>query len=128
LLIVFAGDVCAYFGGNFFGKHKLLPNISPNKTVEGSLSGILGSLVAGCIYAHFFLPQSTPLIIAATSTLAAILAQMGDLFESLVKRVADVKDSGRIMPGHGGILDRIDGVYFAAPLVYAVSQWTLLPI
>lgn len=126
--VVFAGDIFAYFGGNFFGKNKLMPSLSPNKTVEGSISGILGSLFVGCIVGYYFLPQMQLWMIASASIAAAVFAQAGDLFESLVKRVAGVKDSGRIMPGHGGVLDRLDGVYFAAPLIFAISQWSISPI
>lgn len=126
LVVVFSGDILAYFAGNFFGKHKLLPVASPNKTIEGAVGGLIGSALCGTVYAQFFLVTNSLFYMAIISTLAAILAQCGDLFESLVKRVADVKDSGRIMPGHGGVLDRLDGVYFAAPLVYAASQWPIL--
>jgi phosphatidate cytidylyltransferase len=125
LTLVFAGDVFAYFGGYFFGKNKLMPSLSPNKTVEGAVAGAIGSVIAGCLVAHFWLPEVSLLVVGVAALAAAIIAQAGDLFESLVKRVAGVKDSGKIMPGHGGVLDRLDGVYFAAPLVYAISHWSI---
>lgn len=127
LLLVFFGDTFAYFGGRWFGRHKMMPNISPNKTWEGSASGILGSCLAGMI--HLFtafdeISVGLPIGINLAFCIAcAIVAQSGDLMMSLVKRVGHIKDSGHIMPGHGGVLDRLDGVYMAAPLVYAFALY-----
>lgn len=118
---VFTGDIFAYFGGILFGKNKLMPNLSPSKTVAGSVSGIIGSIIAGCVIGYFGLKTVPTFYLIGISFVGAVLAQTGDLFESLLKRVALVKDSGRIMPGHGGVLDRLDGVYFAAPLVYGAA-------
>jgi phosphatidate cytidylyltransferase len=115
LLVVFFGDIFAYIVGLKFGRRKLMPLVSPKKTIEGALGGLLGSVIAGILCAQFLLDASIPSM-AILSVFAGIVAQFGDLFESLLKRVADVKDSGRIMPGHGGILDRIDGVLFASPI------------
>lgn len=115
LLVVFAGDVMAYLVGLKFGRRKLMPLVSPKKTLEGAAGGLIGSLIAGICCAAFLLNASL-LPMAVLSLGAGFVAQFGDLFESLLKRVADVKDSGRIMPGHGGILDRIDGVLFASPI------------
>lgn len=120
LAVVFAGDIGAYLLGVLFGKTKILPRISPKKSLQGSIGGILGSLFAMsvCVYAspytewYFFLPLAA---------LTGIFAQAGDFFESLLKRIASVKDSGTIMPGHGGILDRIDGVLFASPIFFAAA-------
>lgn len=125
LAIVFAGDTMAYVTGRFFGKRKLFSAVSPKKTVEGAIGGLFGSAIAGVVIAQY-LPQHTT---SATMIAAAIVtggfAQIGDLHESLLKRVADVKDSGSIMPGHGGILDRLDGVLFAAPVYYSVVSFLI---
>lgn len=118
LAFVFAGDTCAYLAGMAFGKTPLMPGISPKKTVEGALGGLMGSVLAGAGLAYFQNQYPVgPLL--ALAGLAGLSGQMGDLFESLLKRVANQKDSGRLMPGHGGVLDRIDGVLFATPVVLA---------
>jgi phosphatidate cytidylyltransferase len=119
LAIVFAGDTFAYFFGRFLGRRKLLESVSPKKTIEGALGGLLGSAIVGFCLQHFFLPELPLLQMILIAAVSGAFAQVGDLFESLIKRLADVKDSGRIMPGHGGFLDRLDGVLFAAP-VFAV--------
>lgn len=120
---VFAGDVFAYFGGIWFGREKLMPNLSPNKTRAGAVAGLIGSVLAAVTIQLFALPNVPTFAIVIAAIMTAVLAQNGDLFESLIKRVAEVKDSGRIMPGHGGVLDRLDGVYFAAPLIYAAAEY-----
>lgn len=116
LAIVFAGDTFAYFFGRFFGRTKLLESVSPKKTIEGSLGGLLGSALVGFCLWRFFLPDLPCVQLVLIAAVSGAFGQVGDLFESLVKRLADVKDSGRIMPGHGGFLDRLDGVLFAAPI------------
>jgi phosphatidate cytidylyltransferase len=121
LAVVFAGDTGAYIIGLTFGKHKINPRLSPKKTWEGSVGGLLGSLLAGYVCSHF-LPDIQIYAILITSVCAGFVAQFGDFFESLIKRVADVKDSGSVMPGHGGILDRIDGVLFASPVLMIVAS------
>ncbi len=115
--IVFAGDIGAYVVGVNFGKRKLMPVISPKKSVEGALGGLVCSAALGLVLSHF-LPEISILNILILSLVAAVAGQVGDLFESQLKRVAGVKDSGNIMPGHGGILDRLDGVLFASPIIY----------
>jgi phosphatidate cytidylyltransferase len=122
--IVFAGDIFAYFGGVSLGRTKIMPNISPGKTLAGCLSGIIGSVIAGILIGYYLIGNISLVNLIFFSALAALLAQTGDLFESLIKRVAQVKDSGTIMPGHGGVLDRLDGIYFAAPLIYALASHT----
>jgi len=118
LLIVWSGDTGAYYAGSFFGKHKLAPVISPKKTIEGAIGGVASSLLASVIAKFTFLPLLSYPDCIMLALLIAVIAQLGDLCESMLKRSANVKDSGTILPGHGGILDRIDGVIFAAPLLY----------
>ncbi|MEK7357644.1 MAG: phosphatidate cytidylyltransferase, partial [Bdellovibrionota bacterium] len=123
LAIVFTGDTFAYLTGRFFGKRKLLEAVSPKKTVEGCLGGLGGSAVAGLVLGLFFLHDQPLWALVLTALVTGLFAQVGDLFESLLKRIADVKDSGAIMPGHGGILDRVDGVLFAAPIYYVLARF-----
>ena len=123
LLVVFAGDTFAYFAGRAFGARKFMPDVSPNKTWEGSIGGLIGSGVAGTLLLHFALPEVPRASTLAFSLGCGFSAQTGDLLISLVKRVVRVKDTGRLMPGHGGLLDRLDGVLIACPLVYAFSVW-----
>jgi len=111
-----ASDTFAYFVGSYLGKHKLCPGISPNKTIEGALGGVLGStLVVTLLGSVFTLPVSHSMLMGL---LVGIAAPLGDLVESAIKRFSDVKDSGHILPGHGGILDRFDSILFTAPVVY----------
>ncbi|MBO9668461.1 MAG: phosphatidate cytidylyltransferase [Bdellovibrio sp.] len=117
LAVVFAGDTMAYVFGVLFGKHKVMPSVSPKKTWEGSIGGIVGSVVAGFLCWKFLLSDYSPIFILGLAAVSGYVGQFGDFFESLLKRIADVKDSGKIMPGHGGVLDRIDGVLFASPVV-----------
>lgn len=121
LVIVFAGDIAAYAAGVLFGKNKINPRLSPNKTWEGSIGGLLGSLLLGYI-SSYFLPHVPLGSLLATALCAGFAAQVGDFFESLMKRVAGAKDSGKLMPGHGGVLDRLDGVLFASPIIMIVAS------
>ncbi|WP_413289370.1 phosphatidate cytidylyltransferase [Bdellovibrio sp. HCB337] len=121
LAVVFAGDIGAYVVGVLIGKHKINPRLSPKKTWEGAFGGLLGSTIAGYVCSQF-LPQIPLNALLVTAICAGFVAQFGDFFESLMKRVADVKDSGKIMPGHGGVLDRIDGVLFASPVIMMVAS------
>lgn len=118
ILAVAAGDTMAYFTGRAIGRRKLAPAVSPNKTVEGAVGGLLGSVGCAVFYAHGFLPGESAGYAAAAGAAVGIFGQAGDLFESLVKRAAGVKDSGTILPGHGGILDRADGILAAGPILY----------
>lgn len=117
LAVVFAGDTLAYVFGVLFGKNKVMPSVSPKKTWQGSVGGILGSVTAGLICWLFLFPENSVGVFLVLGGVSGFVGQFGDFFESLLKRVADVKDSGKIMPGHGGVLDRVDGVLFASPVV-----------
>ena len=109
ILVTAASDTGAFFTGNAYGKHKLMPRISPNKTVEGLAGGIVASIVAGLIYS-FFLPTGLDqwYLVILASALFGVMAAVGDLFFSAIKRTNNVKDFSNMLPGHGGILDRID--------------------
>lgn len=118
-------DTFAYFGGLLFGKHKLIPKISPNKTIEGSISGIIGCILMSFIFAYiisFFGYKTNYLNLGIIALTCSILSQFGDLTASMIKRECGVKDFGNIMPGHGGILDRIDSLIFISPIVYYILQ------
>lgn len=126
MLVVTAGDTFAYFGGRFWGRGKLMPNISPNKTWAGCAAGLAGSALTGMAHEVLGVMPGTPPSWPATLAFCLVCgfaAQSGDLLLSLVKRVAQVKDTGHLMPGHGGILDRVDGVFIACPLVYAFAVY-----
>jgi phosphatidate cytidylyltransferase len=113
-------DSGAYFAGRFLGRHLLFATLSPNKTVEGGLGGlILSTVVIG--YASYALLGIDPLAATAMGAAISILSQSGDLFESVLKRILDLKDLGSALPGHGGMLDRIDSLLFTAPAVYYIS-------
>ena len=136
LILCFAwgGDTCAYFAGRAFGKHKLCPVVSPKKTVEGAIGGVLGTMVCGVIVTLVYsvaanrmeeftrtnIGVSMYVVIALLACVAAVLGIYGDLFASVVKRQCGIKDYGTIFPGHGGILDRFDSVMFIAPFVTMV--------
>ena len=120
LSVIFAGDIGAYIFGVNWGKQKIAPQLSPNKSLQGSIGGMLFSMFAALCFKNIW-PDLHWSHLILIGLLGGIIGQIGDLFESLVKRVSGVKDSGTIMPGHGGILDRIDGVLLAAPLFFALS-------
>ncbi|RPE76950.1 phosphatidate cytidylyltransferase [Vulcaniibacterium tengchongense] len=116
LAVVWAADTGAYFAGRRFGRRKLAPRVSPNKTVEGLIGGAVAGVAAGAVFALVAGAKPAQLPAVALVALATVLfSVVGDLFESLLKRHAGVKDSGHLIPGHGGILDRIDGVLAALP-------------
>ena len=147
LLVVWAGDIFAYFVGKAIGRHRMSPEVSPKKTWEGAVASIVFSVLVGTLWfqhaagiSTFFLrmglidrrdgifsleqPQLMPVVVL--SVVVNIAAQLGDLVESLIKRGAGVKDSGAILPGHGGMLDRIDAMLFAVPVVWAYRAWQLM--
>ena len=123
LAIVFAGDIGALYFGTFLGKHKLSPAVSPKKTIEGSLGGIAVNIIAGIGFKLLLQPELSWGISFLFFVSLGIMGQMGDLFESGLKRVAGIKDSGGILPGHGGILDRADAAMFAAPVAYLFKAY-----
>jgi len=112
-------DTCAYFTGSFIGKHKLCPTISPKKTVEGMIGGLVGGVLGLCLYGLMLEKiwnfDVNFLLLAAAGLFGAVVGQLGDLNFSMIKRAAAIKDYGRIMPGHGGVLDRLDSVLFVLP-------------
>lgn len=118
LFLNWTGDVAAYFGGRKYGKQKLYPLISPNKTVEGAIAGLVGSLVIGLVFKFVAFRDLSFVGALFTSVLVGVFSQIGDLCESFFKRAYGMKDSGRILPGHGGMLDRFDGVLFTLPIMY----------
>jgi phosphatidate cytidylyltransferase len=123
LIIVMAGDTAAFYVGSTLGKRKLYPIVSPKKSVEGMIGGLAGSCVGTLIAGATFFPELTVAGAIATALIVGLLGQLGDLFESLLKRSFGVKDSGNIFPGHGGMLDRLDSVLFAAPSLYIYARY-----
>jgi len=147
LLVVWAGDIFAYFVGKSMGRHLMAPRISPKKTWEGAAASLIASVAVGWLLFHFALPLSSAMLsiglitrrdglfgleqppmgpIIVLTIVLNITAQLGDLVESLLKRGAGVKDSGTILPGHGGMLDRIDALLFAAPILWYYASWRVL--
>jgi len=121
MAVVWAGDTGAYFAGRAFGRHKLAPRLSPKKTWEGAIGGAIASVLGGLGIAAWLLPHLSPLVVVALALPGALLGQAGDLVESGLKRATGVKDSGRIIYGHGGLLDRVDALVFAAPY-FAIAK------
>jgi phosphatidate cytidylyltransferase len=119
LVITWANDSMAYFSGRLFGRHKLYPEVSPNKTWEGFFGGMGGSLIGMFVLKLAFFPFLTVPDCVVVGLAGGILGPIGDLAESMLKRAYRVKDSGKIIPGHGGVLDRIDALLFNAPMVFS---------
>jgi phosphatidate cytidylyltransferase len=122
-IVSWANDTLAYFAGRFLGKRPLAPRISPKKTWEGFWGGAVGSIAGAVVVKLLFLPAVSVPAVVVVGAGAAVLGPLGDLSESMLKRAAGVKDSGRVIPGHGGLLDRIDAVLFVAPWVVACAMW-----
>ncbi|MCR5502426.1 MAG: phosphatidate cytidylyltransferase [Lachnospiraceae bacterium] len=123
-------DTCAYCVGILLGKHPLTPVLSPKKTVEGALGGIFGSALIGFLFAYFVIMPSdiaisktaaTPFVFAGISAAGAVISQIGDLAASGIKRDMEIKDYGKLIPGHGGVMDRFDSVVFTAPVIYFLT-------
>ncbi len=123
LVLVWAGDTAAYFVGKFLGRIPMAPALSPKKTWEGAFANLIASLIVGYFFARWL--QADLISMMLISALANIAGQMGDLIESAYKRGAAVKDSGSILPGHGGMLDRIDALILAVPVVWALYLLTI---
>lgn len=147
LLVVWAGDIFAYFVGKSMGRHLMAPRISPKKTWEGAAASVIASVAVGWLLFNHALPISSALLrvgliqrrdglfgleqpsmgpIIVLTIVLNVTAQLGDLVESLIKRGAGVKDSGAILPGHGGMLDRIDALLFAAPVLWYYAAWRVM--
>ncbi len=118
LVLAFAGDITALYIGKYFGKNKLSPLISPGKTVEGTIGLFLGSTAACLIFGYFFFPCVSLLKIGILAFIGSIIGQLGDLCESAIKRNYGLKDASSLLPGHGGLMDRLDCLLFIAPFVY----------
>jgi phosphatidate cytidylyltransferase len=147
LLVVWAGDIFAYFVGKAIGTHRMSPRVSPKKTWEGAVASVIASVAVGLLMFHYAVSISTALLnahlierrdgifasnqlslteVIALSVVLNIAAQLGDLLESLIKRGAGAKDSGAILPGHGGMFDRIDALLFAAPVLWCYAAWRVM--
>ena len=119
-------DTCAYLSGMLLGKHKLAPVLSPKKSVEGAIGGIIGSALVGALYGYFMVEaviseQQITWIFVLISAIGAVVSQVGDLAASAIKRNHEIKDYGKLIPGHGGVMDRFDSVIFTAPMIYFLA-------
>ncbi len=125
LAVTWASDSAAYFAGKRWGRRKLMPSVSPGKTVVGGVAALMGATLAAAIYGHLFLADLVtlrvgPVAVVGMGVAIGVAAQVGDLVESVLKRAAGVKDSGRLLPGHGGVLDRFDSLFLVLPLTYGL--------
>jgi phosphatidate cytidylyltransferase len=132
LALTWTTDIGAYFVGRAIGRRKLIPSVSPGKSVEGAVGGLVLTVLAAWLYQRAVLVPTAQLTLAPGAALlfgalVSVAAQVGDLFESLLKREAGVKDSSRIIPGHGGVLDRFDSLFFALPVAHLLADWLLTP-
>jgi len=123
--IIFAGDTAALYAGTLWGRHRISPTISPGKTVEGSVAGLAAGLAVGSAAKALFLPELGWPALILFALAVGVAGQAGDLFESALKRASNVKDSGGLLPGHGGVLDRIDAMLFAAPVAFGLRIYVL---
>lgn len=121
--IIWAADIGGFFVGSYVGRHKLYPKVSPKKTIEGLGGGIIGAIVAALLYRKLFFPVLGVSDCLVLGTSLALFGQMGDFTESMIKRSAHVKDSSDLIPGHGGVLDRLDSFLFSAPFLYYYMCW-----
>lgn len=122
-------DTCAYCAGMLFGRHKMSPALSPKKSVEGAIGGVVGAVALGAIYGLMIkeriADERVPLFFAVICGVGAMISMVGDLAASAVKRNADIKDYGKLIPGHGGVMDRFDSVIFTAPIIYFMAVMLL---
>lgn len=125
--VVMFGDSAAYYVGSAIGRHRLYPEVSPKKSIEGALGGLAGSVVGALLARYLFYPELALGHAVVAALLLGPLGQVGDLFESMIKRSCGVKDSGAIFPGHGGVLDRLDSILFAAPALYYYACFVVIP-
>lgn len=125
LIVVWFGDTGAYYVGKIFGRHLLAPGLSPKKTIEGSLGGFLGNGLAALVSKKILMPHAPLLHLFLICAVVGLVSQVGDLSESVLKRAAGIKDSSRILPGHGGMLDRIDGVLFGCPILFVYVRFMI---
>ena len=123
VVLIAASDSAQYYTGRAFGRRKLAPVVSPAKTVEGAIGGVVIAALVAALAGHWWLPRLSPVTTGLVGILLAGFGMAGDLFESLLKRSAGVKDSATIIPGHGGVLDRIDSYLFAAPVFYVFLRY-----
>ncbi|HVG18533.1 MAG TPA: phosphatidate cytidylyltransferase [Blastocatellia bacterium] len=123
--MVMMTDTGAYYTGRSIGRHKLAPRVSPGKTVEGAIGGLIAAVITGPLCRWIFFPEIHPANAMALGATIGVLGQVGDLAESMLKRGSGVKDSGNLLPGHGGMLDRVDSILFCAPLLYYYSRFFL---
>jgi phosphatidate cytidylyltransferase len=131
LLLTWASDIGAFFIGRAFGRRKLMPSVSPGKTLAGAVGGVAATMLVGWLYARFVLTPATQLAfvkggVLAFAFLISVAAQIGDLAESLLKREAGMKDSSHLIPGHGGVLDRFDSLLFVLPVAYVLLNTLLV--
>ncbi|MGH2808551.1 MAG: phosphatidate cytidylyltransferase [Actinomycetota bacterium] len=124
VLITAVDDITAYFAGSSLGRHKMAPSISPAKSWEGAVGGAIGAIVAGAVFGLLF-DDLGPVHGLAIGAIAAVLAPVGDLMESLAKREIGIKDSGRLLPGHGGLFDRLDAILFCAPAAFLYLRFVV---
>jgi phosphatidate cytidylyltransferase len=132
LILTWSSDTGAYFAGRAIGGRKLMPSVSPGKTVAGAIGGVVLTVVVAAVFVPMVLtPRAqlafSPIGLLIFASIVSVVAQIGDLAESLIKREGGVKDSGSIFPGHGGVLDRLDSLFFVLPVVYALYDLLLLP-
>ena len=125
LMVIMAGDTGAFYAGRTWGKTKLYPEVSPGKTWAGVAGGTAAAVIVGAALGRWALPSMSLMGLAALALLLAVVGLLGDLFESMLKRQAQVKDASEILPGHGGMLDRLDSLLFAAPLVVYIRLFLI---
>jgi phosphatidate cytidylyltransferase len=132
LILTWATDIGAFFVGRAVGGRKLMPSISPAKTISGAVGGVLASVAVAWLYVGYALRPGAQLALTSSGIIVfgvvvSVAAQVGDLFESLLKREAGVKDSSKLLPGHGGVLDRLDSLFFVLPIAHLLLGWLLIP-
>jgi phosphatidate cytidylyltransferase len=123
LALIWVGDTLAYFVGRLVGRNPLAPELSPGKTLEGALANLAGAVVVGAVFTSWIAMTTVQMIVLAAAV--SVAGQIGDLAESAYKRSAGVKDSGKLLPGHGGMLDRVDSLVFAAPVMWCYLEYVL---